>query len=1106
MPKSDTRMLLIFFMLPTHSLVADPEHLMQKFAKYLELIKTARSVAFKPAENTSVCTNATASHLLPSKESSYEWKEFNESYEFGKQKYKWFAFKGVVSAPEEYDPEKHFMHLEFKVDRNYNERTWDDNSPAGPEGRMWLNGKPLAAIDEFHSGSVVKETGELEARIFSGRCWTSHVLSKFGIEIYHKDTEALYQRLRFMISFIKQLEDSNDDKPKLIRILDECVRLLDIRNLNFPIALHNIRNHDKNNTAFYKSVPAALQKLKEGFKQFPQYTDNDPMISVIGYSHIDTCWLWPFSFTHFKSANTAIGMLHLMENPPHEFEKDGIQWKFLATAAQHYKWMKQDSPEIYEKVMKAVKDGRWDVNGVAWVEPDTNNPSGESLVRQVVMGTRYLEKETNKKQTVMVLPDCFGFSANFPQILKSAGIDSFLTSKISWCEYTKFPYSTFRWKGIDGSDVFTHFITTPSSWSYQTATYTGVSTAYEMIGTYNAYKQKDILPHSAIHTSGNGDGGGGITEEMVWNLNLMAELPKIKDVPHPLFPDLESIFVDIRKQKDLLPVWDDELYLEYHRGTYTTQEEVKRQNRLLESNLHSCEWLLTILSSLFKYPTAEVTAQLESIWEDTLLFHFHDAIPGSSINEANEDIILSGQPLLAKLKEIEDKLTAEITKKIRTPTSEKPEIIFNTLSHDRSINGQVIPSGGWTVKKESTKLSIDEIETTTYEMTYSDDYNVHKLKTSFIDPVVKSNVSINKESKIVKTPFLEIKFGDNGSIDSVRDLKTGREFLSAPGNQFELYEDRPIAWPAWDIQLYHKEMPNDPPVFDGYEFTDDSVITKWHIKRIGDGEAETSTINQTITFSSESPVIDFKTIVNWTQHDKLLKVAFPTTIRSRSARFGIQFGHIERPTHSNTRRDMAKFETYGRWCDLSEQSNGISIASDVKSGWDVHEGMMRLSLLKAPMQTDKWADFGIRKFTYRVAFHNGGFDESNVVALSDELITPVLAAPYIQPATPATSDSVPHTAEFVVINDDKIILETLKPAYDVDGFVARVYESAGGWRRTTIKFPLLDSAKWEAIPVDLHEKPINGSKYLKKLEAPQLTIQVELGAFKLVSILFKRIE
>lgn len=1108
----------------TSFIIADPQNTLRKINKYLELINTKRYYSFTSAENGKVCVNATASQKIPSSE-NYVWKDFNasEEYSFGKTHYDWFAFQGDVSKPEGYDPNVYSMYLNFQVTRNYLVRPWDDDTPAGPEGRIWLNGKAYSAIDEFHKGATIQETGHVEVRVFTARCLSEPSLVKFGITLIHKKTESLYHRIRFLLSVIKELPEENKERSEFIRILDSTVRMLDIRDLNYPIQLPQVRQHDKNSHAFYNSVDAALQHLISSLGSLPKPSSSDPAISVIGYSHIDTCWLWPYDITRFKTANTATTMLRLLNNPPFDFDDNSsVKWKFLATSPQHYKWLKEDCPEIYERIVEKISKKRWVADGASWIEPDTSLPSGESLVRQIVLGTRFFTKELGCKQTVLFLPDCFGFSANLPQIMRKANLDSFVTSKISWSEYTKFPHSTFVWRGIDGSDVLTHFITTPSSWSYQTATYTGVTTAYEMIGTLKSYKQRDLLPTSALHTSGNGDGGGGITEEMVWNMNLMNELPSVPGVPRLVFPSLEELFIPIREKKDQLPIWDDELYLEYHRGTLTTQEEVKRQNRMLEAHLHNVEWLYTILNSVFNFEDKKLLGEIESTWEDTLLFHFHDAIPGSSVNEANQDIIKRGRPRLARLREIEELLSKEISSHIRTPTNENSQIIFNTLSHKRTVGSQIIHPCGWMVKDENLVLSKDETVTTTYERTKDNNYTIHELKEPFLSSslqptTVPGKIKIDPKTRTVTTPFFKVVFNENGTIGSATDLKTGREYLSAPGNQFELYEDRPINWPAWDIQLYHKEMQLKPPKFVGFDFnpknsngeaTTNSIVLHYEIERVGDGPAETSTINQTLTFSELSPFIDFQTTVNWTQHDKLLKVSFPTTIRSRSARFGIQFGHIQRPTHKNTKRDMAKFEANGRWADLSESSNGVSLCSDVKVGFDVHENVIRLSLLKAPMQTDQWADFGIRKFVYRLVLHNGGFENSNIVALSDDLNNPLVLADYEQPRTPIneTDLNVPYDAQFAVLSDKNVVLETLKPAFDnVDGFIGRFYEASGGWRSCNVKFPLLDASKWEAKIVDLLEEPQTNATNLKILnDGPQLSINLEFDAFELVSVLFIR--
>jgi alpha-mannosidase len=495
---------------------------------------------------------------------------------------------------------------------------------------------------------------------------------------------------------------------------------------------------------------------------------------------------------------------------------------------------------------------------------------------------------------------------------------------------------------------------------------------------------------------------------------------------------------------------------------------------------------------------------LDEIWEDTLLFQFHDGLPGSSVNEANQDILARGRPRLRQLREIEAGLARLIAGKMRVATTEDAVVIFNTLAHPRAICDQIVPSGGWALKMPNTVLNIDRQETTTYErVPKNESFVVHTLRDETVNNAVPPRVSdrVRIAPGEVTTPFFVVRFGADGTIVSVRDAKTAREYVSGPANQFELYEDRPINWPAWDIQYYHKEMQIESPKLRLIEYRESEVIAEYEIARIGDGPAETSTIRQIITFSASEPFIDFQTVVNWTQHDKLLKVAFPTTIRARSARFGIQFGHIERPTHRNTDRDFAKFEAAGRWADLSEPSGGVSICSTVKSGLDVHEGIVRMSLLKAPMQTDKWADFGIRKFTYRVAFHDGGFDSAATVAMSDDLIVPPVLAEYQQPVEPIGEKSIPISAEFVGVSGPHVVLETLKPAFDGEGFVARFYESAGGWRTANVRFPLLARDKWEVAIVDLMER--NAAAPLELSSGNQLSFSLAFKAFELVTVLVK---
>ncbi|OHS97465.1 glycosyl hydrolase [Tritrichomonas foetus] len=1069
--------------------VVDPQHTINKLKKINNFVNTIRHVGYKVVRDGKATKKATSSHDIPS-ECDYEWEDvdFSHDWYFNEGRYEWTALIGTLQIPDGYDPEKHLLKLHIGITRDFKRGTGDDNTPCGPEGRYWINKEISGAVDSFHDGLYLtddeaQDGNEVQVRIFNGRIPTHHHVDAFGIDMYDRAVETLYRRCKFLIDVVEKLEDG-PDKQKLLDLVDETLRMIDIRDEQTDIDMLDIRKQDPKHEAMRKSVPVALEFLKAKLQEFPKASETDPAITILGYSHIDTMWLWPFNVTHFKTTNTASTMLHLLEHPPKEFGENAVEWKFLATAPQHYKWMEEDAPYIFEKVREATRKGRWNVDGVMWLEPDVTLPSGESLNRQILYGYNYFAKSVPEfNHSTLFLPDCFGYSASLPQILRNGECDAFVTSKISWNEYNTFPYSSFNWRGIDGSSVVSHFITTSGDKYGRGSTYTGDSSVPQLMYTYDRNFQKDIIRTSALHTSGNGDGGGGVTEDMVWNYNMFNELPKLKGVPRLRFKSLSEVMDEVRDVKDDLPFWDGELYLEYHRGTLTSFEEIKRQNRMLESHLHNVEWLMTILftqDEFFDYSKHQ--RAIQPIWEDTMLMHFHDCIPGSSINEANLDAVRRGRPFLEQLRNLEIELGGEIAKLIQR--TDEGKIIFNTLSHSRYITKQLIPAGGWSLQKSDTVIETNDEVTTIWERSMLTDKDIeNELKEPFIktaypptkddDIKIESQTDSNDNIKqlTVTTPCITAIFDENGHLSSVVDAQ-GLEFLSAPGNIFELYEDRSYSFPAWELTLYHKEMQLNEPIFDGYEIDSEKtnvIIAKWHIPLISEGGAEETTIEQTITFTQNSPQIDFQTKVRWTQHDKILKIMFPTNIRSRTARFGIQFGHLDRPTHNNTAEDMARFEANGRWCDLAEDGRGIAIMADTKNGWDVHENVMRLSLLKAPMASDRWEDFGKRKFFYRAVFHNNSFAKAKIPQIADELNIPPVQVD-------ANGEGLLSAQQkFVDITDDHIILETLKVAEDnsdEESFIARFYESSGTGRKATVTFPLLKADEWEdAELVSTLEKP-----------------------------------
>lgn len=607
----------------------------------------------------------------------------------------------------------------------------------------------------------------------------------------HEETNSLYQRIRFYVSLLKEMKNT---KSTFVQIIDKSLRLLDISSLSI-FSLNPIRKLD--DSSFYSSVSSSLSFLISSLNSLPKHISSDPIISVIGYSHLDTCYLWPFHISRFKSTNTTSTMITLLEN-------SSIPWKFLATSAQHYEWLEQDDPELFQKVLTLIEKNRWEVNGTTWVENETTLLSAESLVRQFLFGIQYFENKLHQKQTVLFLPDCFGFTGSLPQIMRQFEIDSFCTSKISWCEYNEFPYSTFRWRGIDGTDVFSHFISTPSKLSSQNTTYTGKATAAELIGTFENYKEKNLIPSVALHTVGNGDGGGGVTEEMIWNLKLLYELPRFDNLPFVHFTTLSELFEKIRPYESVLPIWDGELYLEYHRGTFTSQEEIKRLNRLLEAGLHSSEWFLSILflieNDFVRF--SHFKSSLDRIYKVTLLHQFHDALPGTSVNEVIFDILNSGRKCIQELLEIQNQLASNLASHISNENKEN--IVFNTLSHPRHLDKTLVPPSGWT--NFSGTFPYSDIKTTVYERTVDDQYVEHELYYHHFTGFSNAKIEQNERDIQIQTSSLIIIISKDGFIESVRDIISHREYLSEKANVFELYDDRSITYPSWDIQLYHKEM------------------------------------------------------------------------------------------------------------------------------------------------------------------------------------------------------------------------------------------------------------------------------------------------------------
>jgi alpha-mannosidase len=682
-------------------------------------------------------------------------------------------------------------------------------------------------------------------------------------------------------------------------------------------------------------------------------------------------------------------------------------------------------------VKSKIEEGQWEITGGMWVEADTNLPNGESLVRQFLFGKRYIKDEFGKDSKLLWLPDVFGYSAALPQIMKKSDMDYFMTTKISWNQYNVFPYDTFLWKGIDGSEVFTHFITTPEngSWFY---TYNGTMEPHEVTGIWKNYKDKD-KNEELLLAFGWGDGGGGPTKEMLERIRVMENIPGI---PKVQIDTTENYFRRIYDKIDhnTLGVWEGELYFEMHRGTYTSQGYTKRANRKSEGLIHDIEFL-SVLADLLgkeqKYPQKE----LNRLWEKLLLNQFHDVLPGSSIRQVYEDckeiydeIELKGKEIL---KTAVDRISSSVKK------GNNSILVFNTigwrrddvlfLPYSETITGETVfrTEEGADVKLQRNKDGV---------LLYVEDlpaYGFRKLVLQQGRCLTDSELIVEKDH--LENQFFVIDLNDRGEIISFVDKRNNRELCCGkPMNVLCAFEDKPLRFDAWDIDIFYKEKPYEAIQLLKSEVIEEGPVRgvlrlTWLFNR--------SIIEQDMTIYQDKDRVDFKTVVDWKEKQVLLKAYFPVDIHTAQATYDIQFGNIQRPTHTNTEWDFARFEVSAhKWVDLSEGNYGVALLNDCKYGHDIHENMIGLTLIKSPIQPDETADRCEHHFTYSLYPHAGTWQQSGVQQAAMELNLP------LQSTQAMIAHGELNEFELVSTSSDHIVIDTIKQAEDEDAIVIRLYE------------------------------------------------------------------
>jgi alpha-mannosidase len=740
----------------------------------------------------------------------------------------------------------------------------------------------------------------------------------------------------------------------------------------------------------------------------------------VGHAHLDVAWLWTLDQTRQKARRTFYNVLAMMERFP--------DYRFAQGQPQLYDFVRQDDPALFAAIQRRVAEGRWELLGGGWVEADANLSGGEALARQLIYGAAFFQEHFGTHGSpILWLPDSFGYSAALPQLAKLAGLDYFFSTKMGWNQVNDFPYNSFWWHGLDGSRLLAHFSSTPEPGNlYHRATYNAEVNAEALLGTWLNFRQAG--EHDALLMAfGYGDGGGAASESLLANAAEAAQYP-IPGLPRFQFSTAQAFYDRLAQQADELPAWHGELYLEAHRGTYTTQARIKQANRRSEIALHNAELLATWASlhdPAYTYPQAE----LRRAWELLLLNQFHDILPGSSIAPVYEDARRQHADIQASAQRIQDEALALLAESWGegflnpNPTPSPPHVL-----DDGRMLASLPPYA--VAGPESIQLSVRGAEAS---------------------------------PRHLENALLRVELDEAGDIVRIFDKQQAREVL-AEGQRAEwlAYHDAPLqpVFDAWELDLHTLDRPQRSESAEAVHILEaEGARAVLEIER----RILDSPYRLRLSLDAANPRLDFRATIDWRARHALLRAVFPLNLLAQEALYEVQWGHVARPTHRNTRWDWARFEVPAqRWAALCEADYAIALLNDGKYGYAAHNNTLALSLLRAPTAPDPLADQGEQRFGYALLATTAGLRE--VIAQAAAFNNPPLRLPV--PQRQAQHPPLPP----LHADDPDVLLETVKRAEDGQGIIVRLVMSQR--RRATVRlrtaFPLRAAHR-----CDLHEKPLS---------------------------------
>lgn len=849
-----------------------------------------------------------------------------------------------------------------------------------------------------------------------------------------------------------------DGKAEREQELDAAVKAIDFS----PLEKGDQAGFD----ASLRASHAKLETLKPWLQQFT--------IRAVGNSHIDMAWLWPWTETVEVVRNTFRSVLDLMREYP--------DFKFTMSSARTYEWMQEKYPDLFKEIEQRVKEGRWEIIGGMWVEPDLNMPDGESLVRQILVGKRYFQKNFGVDVKIGWNPDSFGYNWQLPQIYSKSGMGYFVTQKLLWAhEYTTFPYKLFWWEAPDGSRLLTYFPHDYAGGIDAVPLGTDVS-----IWMPSIYGPKVTDHPEMMHLYGVGDHGGGPTRVMLDHADQLRS-------PDAVFPKLQfsfatDFFNDIEKKLPTMnvPTWDGELYFQYHRGVFTTQAETKRRIRRAEETVLNAEKFASIAMLMGRpYPPDG----MERIWKNLLFDHFHDIMPGSGIAVNYLDAKRNLENVDRAANDVTRGSLQEIAAHIDTAKSGVPVILFNSLSWPRTdvteVEAQlpepakqiaVVDSNG--KPAETQLLSLDQ-ETHRARFLLLAHTPSLGYATYFVRGATKAE-PVHSELKAtadgLENEFIRLKVDpQTGCMTSLFDKRSGTESLAPAetdtggprnavcGNLLQTFVDKPKKWDAWNIDADFEKQHWDLDKADEVKLIQNGPLRA--VIRVKN-HFQNSTFTRDITLYAGVPRVDVKMQVEWHEKHILLKVAFPLSAHNDKATFEIPFGSVQRPTTRNTPAEKAQFEVPAqRWADISDSTHGFSLLNDCKYGYDAKGNVLRLSLLRSPEWPDPHADEGHHEFTYSLYPHGGSWKDALTIRQGYQLNYKLVTL-----STENHAGKLAPEHSFVGVPEDNVIVSAVKKAEDQNAWIIRLYEWAGKAGETTIKLP---PGAESASETDLMEKPIS---------------------------------